>query len=589
MTRTLICCCVPLIGLVCDVAGAQDWRNIETGHEIPAEGYADMPLVVTLNDASWLCVLTTGPGREGAPGQSVIATRSTDRGRSWSEPVPIAPKVARHGSESSWAVPLHVPDQGDPEFGRVYAFYVTNGDHITEVPGLEDRDDDRVDMLGWYVYRFSDDAGETWSDATRIHIPKTEADLNNTFGGKVQMFWGVDEPVVVGSRTLIALTKIREHLVTGTEGWLLACDNLTVEPDPTRHTWQLLPMGNTGAVESWRGLRSETHFRTTQAEHDLTALEAKGHFIIVNRTDTGAVSISRSAENASTWTEPEPATYPDGSTIRNPRANVKVWKTDDARYLMWFHNHGGTRFEDRNPGWLAGGIERDAKILWSQPEIALYADDPATRISYPDLIREGDRYWITETEKDTARVHEIDASLIAGLWAQLDNKADPPSDTIPGRTEVDFNQNEGFSIAIAFSNYDLATLSTLASAGDAEIGWEIRAVRGPSLEIELRSQGQTYTWQSDRVPSVAGKAHHAVVTFDGGPAIVTMTVNGKLHDGAGNRQFGWGRFPRSFPPLSLEPSADERIMIFRRALRTSEAIELYEAFRASLPKTSRTR
>lgn len=578
-----------LLGLLCAACGAQDWRNIETGLEIPAEGYADMPLVVTLNDGSWLCTLTTGPGREGAPGQYAISVRSTDQGQTWSEPVPISPRITKHGSESSWVVPLHVPHQGSEKFGRVYAFYVTNGDNITEVPGLEERDNDRVDMLGWYVSRFSDDAGETWSAQTRIDIPKTDADLNNTFGGKVQMFWGVDEPITTHERTLIALTKIRTHLVTDTEGWLLACDNLTAETDPAKHEWRLLPMGNDGDPQTWKGLRSETNFRTTQAEHDLTALNKPGHFILINRTDTGVLSISRSTDDGSTWSEPEPMTYPDGSAIRNPRANAKVWKTKHGRYLLWFHNHGGTRFEDRNPGWLAGGIEHDGQIKWSQPEIALYHNDPSVRISYPDLIEDSGRYWITETEKETARVHEIDSSLIEGLWAQLDDQHTPPTDKLTEPASIDLGAGQGFSIALAFSNYDLATLSELASSGDERDGWTIRAVRGPSIEIELRSEGQTYTWQSDRVPSVAGKTHHAVITFDSGPAIVTMTINGKVHDGAGKRQFGWGRFPRKFPPISLMPSQNDDIQIFARALRTSEAVELYEACRASLPSTSRTR
>ena len=35
-------------------AASQDRRNIFHGSEIPSAGYADMPLVVTLNDGSWL-------------------------------------------------------------------------------------------------------------------------------------------------------------------------------------------------------------------------------------------------------------------------------------------------------------------------------------------------------------------------------------------------------------------------------------------------------------------------------------------------------------------------------------------------------
>ncbi len=573
--------------------GAQDWRNIETGLEIPTEGYADMPLVVTLNDGSWLCTLTTGPGKEGAPGQSIIATRSTDHGTTWSKPVPIAPRIPKHGFESSWVVPLHVATQGSSEFGRVYAFYVTNGDHITEVPGLEDRDDDRVDMLGWYVYRYSDDAGRTWSEPIRIEIPLTQADLLNTFAGRVQMFWGVDEPAVDGSRVLISFSKIRTYLISETEGWVLESMNLLTESDPTLHVWRLLQMGNTGPTEAWKGLHSDA-LGDSQQEHDITLLADPCNLVICSRTNSGVVAISYSSDGGNTWSEPEPARFTDGGPIHSPLANARLWRCINGKYLLWFHNNMGNlagmqRYENRNPGWLSGGIERDGKILWSQPEIALYHTDPGVRISYPDLIDESGLYWITETDKDTARAHEIDATLLEGLWAQLDDRADPPADTITATTEIDFRKSEGFSIALAFRNYDLATLSTLASAGDEQTGWTIRAVRGPSLEVELRSKGQTYAWQSDRVPSVAGKTHHAVVTFDPGPAIVTMTINGKLHDGAGIRQFGWGRFPPDFPPITLNPSQSNDIKIFARALRTSEAVELYEAFREALPSTSRTR
>ncbi|MEO0631604.1 MAG: sialidase family protein, partial [Planctomycetota bacterium] len=136
------------------VATGQDWRDITTGLEVPSIGYADQPFVVTLNDGSWLCVLTTGPGEEGATGQHVVATRSSDRGETWSELVPIEQPSSERGLESSWAVPLHVADQGSAEFGRVYAFYVFNGEPVLEVPNR--KPDARLDTLGWYVYRFSD-------------------------------------------------------------------------------------------------------------------------------------------------------------------------------------------------------------------------------------------------------------------------------------------------------------------------------------------------------------------------------------------------------------------------------------------------
>ena len=62
--------------------------------------------------------------------------------------------------------------------------------------------------------------------------------------------------------------------------------------------------------------------------------------------------------------------------------------------------------------WLSGGVEADSPkgkiIRWSQPEIVLYDDDPIVRMSYPDLVEDGGKYFLTETQKDIARVHEID-------------------------------------------------------------------------------------------------------------------------------------------------------------------------------------
>ncbi len=39
-------------------------------------------------------------------------------------------------------------------------------------------------------------------------------------------------------------------------------------------------------------------------------------------------------------------------------------------------------------------------------------------MSYPDLIEQDGRYWITETQKTVARVHSVDPELLEGLWKQ---------------------------------------------------------------------------------------------------------------------------------------------------------------------------
>ena len=71
-----------------------DPRNIRTGWEIPTETYSDQPYVVRTQDGAWLCVVTTGAGREGESGQHVVTRRSTDRGRTWSDAVTLEPPAA---------------------------------------------------------------------------------------------------------------------------------------------------------------------------------------------------------------------------------------------------------------------------------------------------------------------------------------------------------------------------------------------------------------------------------------------------------------------------------------------------------------
>ncbi len=561
-------------------AASQDRRNIFHGSEIPSAGYADMPLVVTLNDGSWLCLMTTGPGEEGNRGQHIVSTRSSDHGETWSELVAIEPSIEQPGHESSWVVPFHVEHQGNSEFGRVYAFYVHNGDRVTEVPGREDDLRFRVDTLGWYMYRHSDDGGTTWSEPTRIDIPLTWADMNNTFKGKAQMFWGVDEPIAVEGSVLIAFTKIRRHLVGSTEGWVLESSNLLTEADPSKHEWRLLSNGQAGESKTWRGLRSETNFAGTQAEHDITKLSEPGRLMMMNRTDKGVISVSWSSDGGETWTEPEAATYADGSVIRNPRANTKVWTVEPGKYLLWFHNHGGTDFNNRNPGWVSAGVEYEGRILWSQPEILLYDNDPNTRISYPDLIVDDGRYFITETQKSVARVHEVDPSLIEKLFMHFDESRSPPADSVEQPCTISLHEGGGFSVS-AVVPVSKNEKGSIIAEYEPQFGnrWSMKWHGVDRIEVKLHGNHEVFNWLSDPIPLVSDQPHHIVLTIDGGPRLLTLMINGKLQDGAGLRQYGWARIPDSFDQISLSLSSRDGVVVFDRPLSTSEAAELYHASR----------
>ena len=106
-------------------------------------------------------------------------------------------------------------------------------------------------------------------------------------------------------------------------------------------------------------------------------------------------------------------------------------------YLLLYYNAAlpPTRAADpaawgaRNPYWLAAGWPADRNdegvagadgVVWSEPEIACYQHgQPEARLGYPDLFRTAEGGWyMTETDKVSARLHALPASLVQGLVQQ---------------------------------------------------------------------------------------------------------------------------------------------------------------------------
>ncbi|MFH1086446.1 MAG: sialidase family protein [Chloroflexota bacterium] len=231
------------------MATIPDPRHIRHGALIPSEGYADQPYIVRTDDGAWLCVLTTGAGREGAQGQHVVSARSTDHGATWSALVALEPA---DGPEASYAVLLKVPE-GRLK-GRIYCFYNHNTDNLRAV-----RADDppypgglcyRVDSQGHFVAKYSDDGGRSWS-AQRYDIPIRAMDIDwrNAYGGDIRFFWNVGKPFVRQGAAYVSLHKVGgfgHGFFTRSEGVLLKSPNLLSEPDPARATWETLPDGDYG-------------------------------------------------------------------------------------------------------------------------------------------------------------------------------------------------------------------------------------------------------------------------------------------------------------------------------------------------------
>jgi hypothetical protein len=599
-----------------EVPAVNDPRHITGGRIIPSEGYADQPYIVKTDDGAWLCVMTTGRGVEGASGQHVVSMRSTDRGRTWEKIVPLEPA---DGPEASYAVLLKVP------YGRIYAFYNHNTDNVREVRREDGGIYRRVDSLGHYVFKYSDDHGRTWSDQ-RYDVPirQFECDRNNVYGGKLRFFWNVGRPLILGDTALMVLHKVGAlgpGFFTQSEGAFFNSRNILTERDPSKLTFQTLPDGQIG-------LRTPAGGGRVAEEQSIVSL-SDGSLYCVYRTVDGWPACAYSRDGGHTWTAPAYATYtPGGRRIKNPRAANFAWNCSNGKFLYWFHNHGGpairtmandasgrsgSPYDDRNPAWLAAGVERDSPdgkvIHWSQPEILLYDDDPFIRLSYPDLVEESGTFYVTETQKNVGRVHEIPKPLVDGLFEQFDNrkiatdkllvnlanraaiKPEAPMPHLPDfvirdNARADYGARDvrgGFSLDLWLKLDSLAPGQILLdSRTETGKGIAVATAASDAIEITLCDGRQTTAWHSDPGTIRVGGLQHVVITVDGGPKIITFVVDGVLCDGGDSRQFGWGRFsptlraPNGAPTLRIS-NAVYSLRLYGRALRTSEAVGNYRA------------
>ncbi|MEZ4861636.1 MAG: LamG-like jellyroll fold domain-containing protein [Caldilineaceae bacterium] len=597
-----------------------DPRHLANGVEIPTETYSDQPYIVQTDDGAWLCVMTTGAGHEGDPGQHVITLRSLDQGRTWAAPVDVEPA---DGPEASYAVLLKAPG------GRIYCFYNYNAENRRWVkadnPPYAAGKCDRVDTQGHYVFKYSDDHGRTWSAARyRVPIRAFAIDRANAYGGAVQFFWSVGKPWIYQGAVYLSIHKVGdfgEGFMTSSQGVLVKSADLLQATDLTHVTWETLPDGEIG-------LRAPVGGGPVADEQSYVVL-SDGAFYAVYRTIDGHPACTYSRDGGHSWSAPTYQCYADGRRMKHPRAANFVWKCQNGHYLYWFHNHGGRfirehpqrrtmAYQDRNPVWLCGGVEIDSAegkvIQWSQPEILLYDDDPWIRMSYPDLVEENGRYFITETQKDQARVHEIDGALLAGLWRQpryaqvasaglLVDLPHPGGrmplqimlPTLPRFTQrsatradhgaEDLRQGVTLELWLRFHALE-ADQVVLDSRNEQGQGFCLRTTAQETLEVSLHDGRSESRWSCDPGLLTVDDWHHVAVVIDGGPKVITFIIDGMLCDGGDYRQFGWGRYNPHLRDLNgaatlrIGPTLDgeiRRLRIYDRYLRTAEVMGNFHA------------
>jgi len=556
-------------------------RNAAKGNKIFSSGYADQPYVEVLDDGTWFCVFTTGKQAEGSRGQHIVYTLSDDQGETWTKPKPIEPAS---GPVASWVMPYKT------DYGRIYVFYIYNGDRIQELNGRRIRND----MLGWYCYRYTDNKGKTWSERHRLPVRKTHVDSINDWNGEVQIMWGIGKPVDMNEGMMFAFSKIGEYMLSKSEGWFFKCPNINTERNPDKLDWEMVPEGN-------HGLR-DPKFGPIQAEHNIVQMN-NGDIYCMYRTITGHPVNAYSRDGGKSWTEPQIPEYYTGNKIKNPRACPRIWKCNNGKYLFWHHNNGWWNYQKRNPAWISGGIEKNGRIIWSQPEILLYEKDPDIRMSYPDLIEQNGQYWITETNKETARTHNIDSEFFNLLWNQFDIETVTREGLVFERNEEELEKQNTFSmprlpklegtggitIDMRVSLQNLAAGQVIFDSRDEKgRGMLVETGEFGAIKITLSNGAVSGSWTSDRGLIKAYGTHQVTAIVHSGPGIITFVVNGIVCDGREYRAFGWGRYDKEINDInggSLRTGNQNKgskrlkhIRIYNRNLMHTEVIGNQRAF-----------
>jgi hypothetical protein len=571
-----------------------DWRQIENAPEIPSEHYTDQPYLLRADDGAWLCCVTTGPGREGKPGQHVITMRSFDQGKTWQDHRDLERSDA---PESAYAVMLKLPS------GRIFAFYNYNEDNIRSV--VADPGEPffgvgtRVDCLGYFVFRYSDDHGVTWS-AERFKIPvrMMGIDRSNPYQGKIRFFWNVGKPFLSNNEAFVPLIKVGNFgsgCYTRTEGVLLRCSNIC-DADVTTLAWKTLPDGDFG-------IRPVEGGGTVAEEQSFVEL-SDGSFFVVFRTVDSHPGCAYSRDRGRTWTPSAYMRDMNGRLLRHPRAANFVWKYTEGKYLYWFHNHGGRDFQDRNPAWICAGTEADSPagrvIRWGQPELLLYDLDPRVAMSYPDLLLDGPRAYVSETQKRIGRIHRIDDEFLRKIFQVFEkpaiatagllfedtdagSKGALPPLNLPRLAEKENDLarvgtrklTTGFTLEFELSPVAAGTV-LIDNRDEAGCGLVVAVASKRVVRIQLNDGQCESSWQSDEDSLQAQGVSHVAVIIDGGPSIISFVVDGVFSDG-GCRQFGWGRIHPAFDSLNtgmpwrLSPAL-KGLRVYARALLTAEAV-----------------
>lgn len=317
-----------------------------------------------------------GWARKKCKGNSMLAVRSKDRGRTWSQP------------SLAWDIPYsqHAPipfiSRGNPM--RIYSF------------GTEPRHDvydgEENAAIG---YRSSDDDGRTWSEVTLIR-PQNDPDFRAM--SAMRMCQTQDGAWLLGAHAGVwdkgNVTTEQYILRSADEG-----KSWQVLPGPRPHGW---------ALPEWKRMDEGRPIHL-----------GGNRVLLMVRTPAGHLWELRSSDGGCTWSPPRP------TSLAHPDAPPMLFHLADGKTLAAFHHNntltGSCTHQARAELWVS--LSGDDGMTWSEPRFVLAnAAEPGVlpgwnhsspMVSYCDLLVDGEdlHLFVDHQIRQVVHVHFRQADL----------------------------------------------------------------------------------------------------------------------------------------------------------------------------------
>jgi hypothetical protein len=327
----------------------EEWRRTEPDFVVyrpkafARPDYENQHLIVNRTPIGDLLAIWTSATRENYVDQRVVCARSTDQGKTWSEPQVVDGPENDDDHIASWAAPVV------SRVGRIYLFY-------NKYTGIQDRSPGNTGVMRC---RYSDDDGHTWVMGCDIPMRRTEIDHPDPRVPCSWIMWQnpIRDPQ---ERVVVGFTRRASHMYqpTGIPDWetqwwwfmsqceIVRFDNIDGGPHPKDLKLTFLPDDPTVL----RVAHPKQPLVSYAQEPAIVFLPDRRLFLVM-RTWAGRIYYSVSDDDGHTWRRPEPLRHWDGGDeMLQPKSGSPLYRMQDGRFLLFYHNNDGTAHGGTGPG-----------------------------------------------------------------------------------------------------------------------------------------------------------------------------------------------------------------------------------------------